>query len=373
VKKILLYCLAAIFLIPTFIISYKLLQNKTSIVPFPYEFIANKEKIDLEKAPILIIGDSMGVKLSNFKKVLSQKISKNMSKPIRIHSLAKNGAGIHRTLETIKSLGQLPLIIIYIGNTDQSVEKIFRYNDIKTIEQNMKLYNNPMIQSVLMAFPVLSRLLYLPVKSVKLGDKIKRAKRDLPDALYQLIMGLKFKLYEASVAELFKYSTKNSSFIIPITTPLNLKRKPSKSCYASLDPSTKTDLKSLKKKLKIRDFKGAYNLSHDMALINSTHASSLFLHGYTSLKLNKFKESQKYFEQSMAFDCKNFTGSPVFNEILKKQANLRGIQYLDFHQYLVDQSYFNHTFFDDHIPQNFYMEKLTDMLALRIKTLLKLN
>lgn len=372
-KKFLLYCVAAIVLVPTALISYKLLVNKTSIVPFPYEFSQDSPKIDLDKAPILIIGDSMAVKLAKFKEVLSKKISKNMSKPIRIHTLAKNGAGIHRTLHSIKSLGQLPLIIIYIGNSDEPVEQIFKYTDIRAVERNMTFYNHPLIQSLLMAAPVLSRLIYFPVKKVQIKDRISKSTKEFPDSTFQKVMGLKFKLYEASISELFKYSAKNSSFMIPITTPLNLKRKPSKSCYGSLDPSTKSDLVALKGKLKKRDFKGAYNLSHEMALINSTHASSLFLHGYTSLKLNKFKESQKYFEQSMAFDCKNFTGNPVFNEILKKQATLNGIQYLDFHQYLVDQSYSNHTFFNDNMPQNFYMEKLTDMLALRIKTLLKLN
>jgi hypothetical protein len=360
-------------LIPTAIITYKLTTNKTSIVPFPYEFSESSPKNNLDKAPILIIGDSMAVKLAKFKEDLSKKLSKNMSKSIRIHTLAKNGAGIHRTLNTLKALGQLPLIIIYLGNSDEGTEKIFRNKDIKLIERNMTFYNHPLIQSFLMAAPVLSRLIYFPVSTVKLTNKVTKSTTEISDSIFQKIMGLKFKLYEASISELFKYSIKNSSFIIPITTPLNLKRKPSKSCYGSLDPTTKADLKNLKTKLKKRDFKGAYNLSHEMALINSTHASSLFLHGYTSLKLNKFKESQNYFEQSMAFDCKNFTGNPVFNEILKKQASLNGIQYLDFHQYLVDQSYSNHTFFNDNMPQNFYMEKLTDMLALRIKTLLKLN
>lgn len=372
-KKVLALCIIVVTFGPILFFGYRFLQNQETLVPRPYQFsegIYSEIQVD---APILIVGDSMAVRLTKFRDTLAKKISTNLSKPIKIDSIALEGEGIHRTFKKIASLPRPPLIIIYLGNVDENSEIIFNYSDIETIESNLSLYQDPMVKSVVMALPLISRFVYSPVKRVKLKEEIKFTTKNVPDHILQRQLSLSYKLFEATLNQFFNYTSKRSSFLIPITTPLNLLRKPGANCYGSLDPSTEKDLEQVKQKLTAKDYKGAYNLSKEVALINQSHASSLFLHGFISFKLNQFGEAKDYLEKAIAFDCSKPRGNPIYNSILKRVAKNNGYQFLDFHQYLVDQSQINYTFIDDLYPQDFYMEKLTDMLSLRIKSLLKLN
>lgn len=372
-KKVLTTCIILFIILPACWLFYRFKSNQETLIPKPY-IISSKayNKIEID-APILIIGDRIAARLATFKADLAAKISEKLSKPIKIDSLALDGEGIHRTLKKIKKLERLPLIIIYIGNTDQGKEATFKISEIKKIESNLKLYEDPEIRSLLMALPVVSKFIYSPIKLTKMQEEIKISKKRLPDHIFQRKSALDYKLYETTLEQFMGYIVKRSSFLIPITTPLNLLEKPKANCYGSMDPSTQEDLELLKEKIKNLDFKGSYNISRDLALINQSHATSLFLHGFVSFKLNRFAESQKYLERAIAFDCGNTRGNPIYNNILKKVSRNNRVEYLDFSQYLVDQSQINYTFIDDIYPQDFYMEKLTDMLALRIKTLLKLD
>ena len=372
-KKILALCIIALIVVPLSWLGYRYSQNETTLIPKPYSFTPGIYRGIEADAPILIVGDAMAVRLSKFSSMLANKISVNLSKPIKIESLALEGEGLHRTMEKVSKLERPPLIIIYLGNIDESYENIFKNSDISTIEANLSLYQDPEIKSLVMALPEVSRFVYAPVEKVVLTKEIKPAKRSLPDHILQRKLALSYKIFEAQVYEFFNFIMKRNSFLIPITTPLNLLRKPGANCYGSLNPSTEEDLRTLKQKIKEKDYKGAFNLSRELALINQNHAVSLFLHGFVSFKLNRFEESQKYLERAMAFDCSLPRGNPIYNNIMRKAATANGFQFLDFHQYLVDQSQVNVTFIDDVYPQDFYMEKLTDMLSLRIKTLLKLN
>lgn len=372
-KIFLTACVTFFLILPSLWLGYRYLNNETTLVPTPYIFNKDVYK-DLEvSAPILIVGDAMAVRLEKFSHSLAKKISENLSKPIKIQSFATEGEGLHRTIKRLEMLERPPLIIIYMGNIDENYENIFRFTDIPTIESNLKLYSDPEIKSLIMALPLASRLIYSPIERVKLGSEIKEAKTDLPDHVLQRKLALSYSLFEAQINEFFNFLMKRNSLLIPITTPLNLMKKPGADCYGSLNKTTVKDLEEVKKKVQNRDFKGAYNLSHELALINQSHATSLFLHGFISFRLNRFQESQKYLERAIALDCSAPRGNPIYNNIMKKAARANGFQYLDFHQYLVDQSQINHTFIDDVYPQDFYMEKLTDMLSIRIKTLLKLN
>lgn len=372
-KKIVTLCIVAFIIAPVAFFAYRYSQNQSTLVPKPYRFSKTAYKSQELDAPILIIGDSMGIRLTKFKSLLAKKISINLSKSIKIDSFATEGEGIHRTFHRIKSLEKPPLIIIYIGNIDESTEDLFKSSDISTIEKNLNLYQDPRVRSAIMAFPEVSRLIYEPVTPAKLTEKIVESNKEYPDHILQRRLALTYKLFDSTLEDFFNFATKRGSFLIPITTPLNLLRKPGSNCYGSFDVTTAPDLEIIKEKINQKDYKGGYNISRDLALINPNHSLSLFLHGFISFKLNKFSEAQTYLEKAIAFDCSKRRGSPIFNNILKKNASKYSIQYLDFHQYLVDQSQINYTFIDDIYPQDFYMEKLTDMLSLRIKTLLKLD
>jgi len=376
VKKILILCVAIIIITPILFFGYRYTNNKNSIIPYPYD-ISKKLNQNIETdAPIIIVGDMMAERLATFTKDLSEKIAGDIEKPIKIESFATSGEGLHRTLDKIKKLKRLPFVIIYIGNIDNGKEQTFYNKDMKIIVENLEKYYDPLTQSILMMFPFVSRFIYTPIQYSHLSEKIKPDEQlsSGNDQLFQKRMEVNFKLYEAMLNEFFNYTIKANSVVIPVTTPLNLKLKPKKSCYGSFDESTHEDYKLIISLIKQKDYKGAYNISKELVLINASHASTLYLHALASERLNKYSEAQKHYELAMAYDCGGIgRGSPIFNAILKNVAKKNGLIYLDFHQYLTDQSKTNHTFIDDLYPQDFYLNKLSDMLALRIKKLLKLD
>ena len=104
-------------------LSYRYTKNPVSQVPRPYIFKESIIKKNSSNAPILIIGDRLGNRLSKYKNMMADTISSNLSKKVEIVSIAMDGEGIHRTLEKIKKLGKLPLITIYIGGSEESYEQ----------------------------------------------------------------------------------------------------------------------------------------------------------------------------------------------------------------------------------------------------------
>jgi len=205
-------------------------SNKTSLTPYPFIF-ENNIYHDIEaKAPILIIGDRMGQRLASFKDLLSEKLSVNLSKPITIATLAHEGDNIHRTLEKLRNLSPLPLIIIYIGNTDQAYENLYDTKYLRKIRQNFTLYKNDKFRSLLMVLPSISRFLYKPIKYTMLSRSIYRDENKYDDPTYQKRMEIQYLLYESALDELLNMAKKSASLVIPITTPLNLEKEPNRFC-----------------------------------------------------------------------------------------------------------------------------------------------
>lgn len=347
-------------------------QNQESIIPYPFTFSHRLNK-ELEiTAPIIIIGDTMAERLSLFKKRLAEKISKNLSKPIEIQSLALNGENIHRTLQKLKNLNKVPLITIYLGQMDQNYEYIFSSRYLDKINKNFSYLKDPRIHTALMIFPFLSRLLYHPIKYVQLNETLAKDQNNYDDTEYQKRQSVSFTLYQYGLEELFQYFKKRNSLIIPITTPINLSMPPNKSCYGSFTGNAKDELKKINEIANKEDYKLAYNLAKELALINPYNSKINYTYAQILKKLNYYKEAQEYGELARVYDCSNNGANPVYNAILKKQASKFGYQYLDFHQLLVDESTSNHVFLDETYPQDFYFEKIIDALARKIKLRLKL-
>jgi tetratricopeptide (TPR) repeat protein len=341
-------------------------------MPLPFYFQESAYSNLEVDAPILIIGDRFGEKLASFKNLLAEKLSINLSKPIKIQTMANEGDNIHRTLQKIKKLERVPLIIIYIGSSDQSYEKVFHTKNIRRIQKNIELYKNDYIKTALMVLPELSKFIYWPSNYIELTAKVNKNVEKYSDNVYQLRTILNYRFYEYGLDEFFNMAKKRNSLIIPLTTPLNLKIPPKKSCYGSLSGNANEQLDRLKKLYLKKDFKAAFNLSNELALMNPSNAQILYLHGQVLFKLNKFSEAQKYNEFAIAYDCENNRGNPVYNAILRKIAKKHNISFLDYHQMLVDESANNYTFFDEVYPQDFYLEKIVDIISKKIKKRLRL-
>ena len=370
-KKALLLCIIALS-IPAYILFERFSKNPISVIPFPYKIEENLYKNNDSNATIVILGDSQAQRLSLFKSNLVEALSQKLTKDIEIEVLASNNESIFRSLEKLKRRQKAPLIILYMGNMDTSYEKLFNNYDISNIHYNLSLYKKDLVRSLLMFVPEFSQFIYKPIDRHILTQQIEKNSEKYEDNIFQKRQMTFYKFYEMALNEIISYAKKRGSVLIPITTPVNLLKSPKKSCYASLSTEGVKDLIAIKKLLKKKDYKSALNLSKDLALLNSSNAQALFIYGLVAKKMNLKAESQKYLERAHSYDCKNTKANPIYNAILKKKAREHDLEYFDFHQFLVDESYSNTTFIDDIYPQDFYMEKTVDLLAIKIKKLLKL-
>jgi hypothetical protein len=237
---------------------------------------------------------------------------------------------------------------------------------------NFKIYENDLIQTLLMIYPKISKLVYWPVNYVGFSTKVNKDELSYTDDIYQKRLALNYTLYESALNELLNLVSKRSSLIIPLTTPINLQNPPTKSCYGTLTGDANQEIDKLKKVITKKDYKEAYNLSKELSLFNPSNSQILYLHSQVSRKMHKFNEAHKYGAVAVAFDCANKRANPIYNEILKKLTKKYRFNYLDFHQLIQDQSLDNYVFIYDIYPQDVFIEKVVDLLAIKIKKRLKL-
>lgn len=362
--------LITLIVVPTAFMGYRFTRNQTSEVPYPYIF-KNKELTQID-APILIIGDRLGKRLSSFSKYLAETISTGLSKPIKINSIATDGEGLHRTLKKVKTLSKLPLITIYLGGSEESYEQRFITKDTNKILKNFELYSDDRLKTLLMIFPDFSKLLYYVTNYQYLDNKVNEDTNNYSDSVTQKRNIIHFKLYEQEINELFSYLKEHNSYLIALTQPLNFDIAPKKNCTGSIDELTKGKLKEVVEFIKIKDFKSAYEISKDLTLIANASAKIHYVHGKVAKNLGKKKEAIKSLKMAMAYDCEQWRGNLVYNKILKKAANSNDVLLLDFQKMLEEYWTKNILFEDEIYPQNYYFEKTADVLAARIKKLLKL-
>jgi tetratricopeptide (TPR) repeat protein len=356
---------------PILYLGYRYQRNQNSPIPYPYTFVKNPQKVQID-APILIIGDRLGHRLASFENHLAQLISTNLAKPIKILSIATQGEGLHRTLAKIKSLSRVPLITIYIGGSEETYEQKFYTRDMDTIMKNLELYQDDRIKTLLMIFPSLSRFIYHNIDYKRLGDKIEKDSSNYSDMTIQKRNMIHFKLFEQEIDELFSYLKEHNSYLMVLTQPLNVDIPPRKNCGGSLDQLADQKIEEITALIKKKDFKSAYNLSRELILIANSSAKAYYLHGKVAKQMGKLKEAFQSLELAMAYDCEQWRGNPVYNQIVRMSAKQNEVFLIDFQNYLFDYWTSNVLFTDEIHPQNYYYEKVADILALKIKKLLKL-
>lgn len=341
-----------------------------SIVPYPYFF--NFKPEPSEKAPILIIGDRMGIRLTLFKEQLAKKISSNLSKPIKIDTITIDGLSMARTLNKIKNYGSLPFIVIYAGGSQEYLEKRFEISDLKIIKKNFEIYDNIYYQTALTIWPTLSKYIYTPLNYVELKKEVvtDTTEYTIPQTLKRNIFT--YKLFEREAKELFTYVKEKNSYLIALTNPVNLEVPPKNRCSYKLDPLSEKNYQQMLKHIKTKDFKQAYEISKNLILIANDNALIHYMHGQIAKSLAKRQEAKNSLEIAASLDCKNYRSTPIYNAILKKVANESGTLIFDFHE-LVYASWGKNVLFESEIyPQNLYYQKLVNILSIKIKKVLKL-
>lgn len=345
-------------------------SNPEQIVPLPFRFLVPAPAIKLE-APILIIGDRMGNYFGRFKAELASVISSDLDRPIKIQSLAQDGQGLHRTLHQMRSINQWPQLLIYQGGSEEFGEKKFELSEIKKISVNFKRFKDERIETVLILYPWLSRLVYEPLKRVRLEETpVEFAVESQVEYLRRLDTEL--MLYEEQLIQLVNLSKDRSSLLILATTPINLDIPPRSVCEFATTTELETDIQQLRELLKANDPKGAYARSSKLVGLHSGNAGLYYIHGQISKRLGYLEEAKANLLSASAYDCDPWRTTEIQNAIIRKVASNRRVLLFDFARLVENDWTLNQTFFDELHPQNLYYDKGMQQLGLVIKNILKL-
>ncbi len=345
-------------------------KNPEQVFPYPYEFQAQATTIKLD-SPILITGDRMGAYFAKFSTELASAISVNLAKPIKIQSLAKNGHGLHRTLHELRSLVQWPQILIYQGASEEFQELKFKPENANIIKKNFALYKDDRIETALILYPWLSRLVYEPHSRIKL-EETPSLLVDVPESDYLARLETELLLFEQQLIQLVNLSKDRNSLLILTTTPLNLDIAPRKVCEFTSTIDMEKDLSDINEELSANNPKAAYARSSKLIELYAGNAQLFFTHGQISYRLGLVDEAKKAMLQATAFDCEPWRATEVYNSIIRKVARNHQVILFDFSKLLENEWNKNTTFFDELYPQNLYYDKGMKQLGLVIKQILKL-
>lgn len=352
-----------------FLVFRRYQQNPEQIVPLPYRFQESAPALKPD-APIVIIGDEMGSYFARFKATLADTISVNLAKPIKIQSLAKADHGIHRTLHELKSLTQWPQILIYQGGSQEFFENKFHLSEIADIRTNFERFRDDRLETMMILYPVLSRIIYEPVKPIILQNEPLKA--ELDETSYLKRLETELLLFEEQLIQLVSLSKDRSSLLILTTTPINLDIPPKNVCDFTTTTDIEGEILSLRDLLKADNPKEAYTKSSKLIKQYSGNAELLYLHGQIAKRIGEVDEAVTTLLEASAYDCDAWRATEVQNSIIRKVAKNHQVLLFDFAK-MLDQEYTqNTTFFDETHPQNLYYDKGMEQLGLVIKSILKL-
>lgn len=344
-------------------------QNPEQIVPYPYTFTDSAPAIQLD-APILITGDRMAAYLAKFKVNLAEAISTNLEKPIKIQSLAKDGNGLHRTLHELKSLKQWPQILIYQGGSEEFNEVKFELSEISKIRENFRRYDDDRIETMMILYPWISRIVYEPIKRVSLGE---RPNLVIPsEQEYIKRLETEHLLYEQQLIQLVEQSKDRNTLLILATTPINLDIEPKTTCEFTATTDIDADIIGVKELLSKNDLKGAYTLSSKLVTMHIGNPKLLYLHGEIAKRLGYIDEAKTKRLEASAYDCDPWRATEVQNTIIRRVARTHQVLLFDFARFVERDWNNGPTFFDEIHPQNLYYERGMQQLGLVIKGILKL-
>lgn len=350
------------------IVGWRIKKNPQSEAPYPYKITGQPTSETLasaKDAQILFIGDRLGAGLDKFMQSYNQTASKNISEPLKIYNMSRDGLGLHRTLNELKALPKLPSLIIYYGSSQEFFETRAHPIQYEDFLFNKKIQDEDILSSALMAFPDLSRVLYNPYTfyefDLAAAPNSKVVIGAGPGKLEQ--MEMIFQIYEWELWELVKYVKENNSKLVLITAPINLDVPPKSNCSFSEESGLQIAINELMEKLKKGRSKEVYDELKILKAKHPSHARLLYLYGSTALEIGKTKEAKELLTQAATFDCATWRGSPVFNQIMRKVAAQAGLPLVDFDSQLNAMYGQNVLFFDEINPQNVYTKAMLSKLG----------
>lgn len=353
---------------------YNISGTRTTIEPYPYTLPTTlpADAQHAENANVLIVGDRMAQTLTRFNSIITERISKNLTTPLRVYNWSSDKEGLHRTLHKLKTLKKWPPVIIYHGGSQEFIEKKFMIKDRGKILYNFNRYQDPKLLTAIMVAPFLSRILYVPTNYVALSDEIKGQDWLINGPEAQSLLEIGFKVFEFELEELIRLSFENNSNLIILTTPINFELSPQKVCDNSVSTTILKRQEEVQKLIDKGDFKEAYSEAYTLSQESVANAKTYYLLG-TAAKLNgSFDKARQFLIMAQAFDCNPFKVHVANNALMKKMSQKHHVHLVDFDMLVARNFGRNLLFADDIYPQQLYYDLLLEDLTSLIARILKI-
>ncbi len=346
------------------------------IIPYPY-LISISPAEDLhaaEDANILLVGDRLGVSFNRFTAELIQELSSNIKTPLKLHSWAFEGEGLHRTLARLKQLSKWPKVVIYLGGSEEGFESKFNIKEYSKIMLNFKMFANPKMATLIMTFPFASKVLYTTPEHVLLNDtKVKREEVNFQQGHEELeFFKLSFKLYESELRELHTLAREHESSLVVITAPINLEVAPKKVCSDMITTTTMTEEVKIQELFEQGDFKTAYNVLMPIVEAIPGNANLEFMLGRAARESGQLALAKEAFYKGVAFDCELWRAHPVLNQLNRNLAQEYGQTLIDFDLLVNGQFGKDTLFLNDSYPQDVYFKLVSNFLKEKLKKIFNL-
>src|SRR3989339_962257 len=351
------------------ILIYRAISIPSMTVPYTYFITPYALDNDaIKNSDLLIIGDRMGVRFNSYLKLLNEKSSINLKKPLSIYNLSAEHEGLHRTLAKIKSLDRLPPLTIYMGASEEFYERKFYIDEYNSISWNLRLYKNDYLSTLLLLYPVLAKLFYFQTSYISLSSQeIVQNQTPYPAALQQKIFEVGHLFFEHELEELAELVKQKKSKLVIVTPPINLEMAPKKNCSNSTNSYIAKQHNDASLAIEENRIKDALAILSQTSKLCFANATQFYLDGLAKLKMGEKATARPLLARASAFDCDSSRSSYVFNLIEKKVAQRRGLLMADFHEIVQKQLGFNTLFSDEIYPQTVFYYELAESLSKLIR------
>lgn len=345
--------------------------NNETIYPYPYQpiKIIESERIEAEKADILIVGDGATQDLAPHLELFQKETKEFLKTPPRLYNWGARGETLAHVLAKVKSLKKMPMIIIYHGGLDELNRARLSPRSLGAIIKNVELAKNDETLSTIISFPLLSRLIYHPHTKVPLNDQATPYPKDLPLRTVLKTMEMLYTFYRWEAQELTNTIKIRDGRLWFIPQAYNLLERPIKSCSSSSD--LENNLLNLEVLLKEGRSKEAISGLKEVLKVESTHAGIYYTLGKAFLAEGKFSLAKKAFYQALIYDCGLKRSNPLFLKILMEEVEEKNFKVIDFNRMVTSNLGRRLLFESSRTPQRLYYESLTKRLVKEFKDLVE--
>lgn len=334
------------------------------IIPYPYQVLMKSE--NQFNSQVAIVGDGLAKQLDRYQDRLKDELKAANLASLSVKNFGMPNEGLHRTLARLKNLKTWPKLIVFFGSGSEFYEKKFEITDYSKIISNFKKYEDENTSSLIMTFPILSHYLYQPVHFQSLTSLPKQA-YELKETDSLKWLEMTFFIFQYEFSEFLELALKNHSKVIIITAPYKLDSLIKRSCAQSMTETMAQELSRIQTLQLEGNSKQALAELQPLIEHMPVNARAQYLLGEIYVGVGDFAGAKQAFYNAHLYDCQIWRAHPVFNSIMKKEAQKRSIQVIDFERNMINRFGEEGQFVDDRLPSDIYFHDLVKELALAMK------